>query len=376
MSSNFGVNVITSVNAARPIQIKSITPIGVVGTCKDLEAGLHFFGNTSLAKDALGDLTDVTGTLEAAINDIDDQNVSSPVIVSCVAAGADDGATTTNIIAGLEELPKAQSQLGYTPSLIVAPEFSHESGVSAKMQVIAEKLRATAIVDLNKESETDAATAVSSFGSRRVLLCDPYVKVPGEDATTFIARPMSTRIAGMIARTDGAWEYGFADSFSNRVMGGITGTKRPVEFTPGSTCEADRLRTKAITSVINYKGYRAWGGETTDADPIWQSLTRVRIFDRVCEAALDGLFWAVDRRADQLKAAKDSVEQMMLALQGSDVLLGFKVTWDTEKNTRANITAGKFYMTAEMQDMPIIKRLEVNFSYVDRYGDVLIKEIS
>ena len=32
--------------------------------------------------------------------------------------------------------------------------------------------------------------------------------------------------------------------------------------------------------------------------------------------------------------------------------------------------------SAEMQDMPIVKRLEINFSYVDRYGDVLIKEIS
>ena len=96
----------------------------------------------------------------------------------------------------------------------------------------------------------------------------------------------------------------------------------------------------------------------------------------MCEAALDGLFWAIDRRADILKSAKDSVEQMLLALKGSSVLLGFNVYWDPEKNTRANITAGKFYMVAEMQNMPIVKRLEVNFSYVDKYADVLIKQIS
>ena len=67
---------------------------------------------------------------------------------------------------------------------------------------------------------------------------------------------------------------------------------------------------------------------------------------------------------------------MLLALKGAKVLLGFNVYWDPERNTKANITAGKFYLVAEMQNMPIVKRLEVNFSYVDRYSDVLIKLIS
>jgi len=45
-------------------------------------------------------------------------------------------------------------------------------------------------------------------------------------------------------------------------------------------------------------------------------------------------------------------------------------------NTKANITAGKFYLKAQMQNSPIVKRLEVNFSYTDKFGDVLIKMIS
>ncbi len=375
MSANFGVNVRTTVNAARPMKIESSTPIGVVVTSK-LEPGLYFYGNTVAARKTIDEMADQSGSLKAAVIDIDDQGVSSPLIVSSVLEGADDAETQSNVIAGIEKLAMAQGELGYAPDLIVAPEFSDIPAVAAKMQVVAEKLRATAIIDLNKDNESDAATAVSSFGSKRVLLCDPYVKVFDVSTDSEVVRPMSSRVAGMIAKTDGEWEYGFADSFSNRIMNGIVGTKRAVEFIPGETCEADRLRTKAITSVIQYKGYRAWGGETTDADAIWQSLTRVRIFDRICNAALNGLFWAIDKRADTLKAAKDSVDQMLLGLQGSNVLIGFNVFWDPEKNTAASVTEGKFYMVAEMQDMPIVKRLEVNFSYVDRYGDVLIKEIS
>jgi hypothetical protein len=189
-------------------------------------------------------------------------------------------------------------------------------------------------------------------------------------------QPMSARRAGLIAWTDAQWEYGFADSHSNRIINGISGTARAIEFNAGQDCEADRLRAKGIGTIIRYNGFRVWGGETTDIDPIWQDHTRVRVFDRVCEAALDGLFWAIDRRADILKSVRDSVEQMLLALKGSKVLLGFNVYWDPEKNTKANISAGKFYLVAQMQNMPIVKRLEVNFSYVDRYGDVLIKMIS
>jgi hypothetical protein len=233
------------------------------------------------------------------------------------------------------------------------------------------------IVDLNCNDEAGAMLAKNNFGTSRILLRDPYVKVWDTTLSAEVLQPDSARVAGMIAWTDGQWEYGFADSFSNRIMNGIVGTARAVEFAAGQDCEADRLRTNGIGSIINYKGWRTWGGETTDIDPIWQDHTRVRIFDRISEAALDGLFWAIDRRAtDVLKSVKDSVEQMLLALKGAGVMIGYDVFWDKDQNTKANITAGKFYLKTQAQNSPIVKRIEVNFSYVDRYGDVLMKMIA
>lgn len=400
--SNFGVNTVTSVDAARPIRIESSTPIGCVGTVllpatKDGMSDEHgaiydaikageplFFGS---AAKALEFFDEMEGTLYEAADGINDQNVTCPLIVMAVELDSvnhsgkspelfyNDLTLKSALIEKLGALRSVASVVGYKPNLVIAPRFSHDVDVNAEMISVADKLLAMAIVDLNTASESEAVIAAGGFGTKRALLRDPYVKVFDTRTSTTVTQPQSARVAGMIAWTDAQWEYGFADSHSNRVMNGISGTARPIEFNAGQDCEADRLRTNAVGTVIRHSGFRSWGGETTDIDPIWQDHTRVRIFDRVCEAALDGLFWAIDRRADILKSVKDSVEQMLLGLKGSNVLLGFEVMWDEEKNTKANITAGKFYLLVQMQNMPIVKRLEVNFSYVDQYGDVLIKMI-
>lgn len=67
---------------------------------------------------------------------------------------------------------------------------------------------------------------------------------------------------------------------------------------------------------------------------------------------------------------------MLLALKGARVLVDYAVSWDEERNTPANITAGKFYLKVDTMNTPIVKRLEVNFNYTDRYADTLIKLIS
>jgi phage tail sheath protein FI len=380
MASNYGVNVVTSVKASRPIAIESTTPIAIVGYGGELESGLHYYGSISAALEALGEETE--GTIIPALLDMETTNVNTPIFLSVVAQGTASGtegegdyisaeaATALNLSEGIKELKKCGSLFGSKPNLIVAPEYSHNAPVWAALQSVADALLATGIVDLYAQTEAEAIVQVANFGTKRLLLCDPYVQ------TAQGMRPASHLIAAMIARTDGEREYGWSDSFSNRVVNGVFGSSRAIEFIPGQTCEADRLRTEKITTLIRYNGYRFWGGETTDIDTIWQSLTRVRIFDRVVQAGLEGVFFAIDRRADELIYARQSIEGMLNNLKGAGVLLGFDVYWDREQNTKENITAGKFYLVAEMQDTPIVKRLEINFAYADRWGDVLMDMIS
>lgn len=370
MSSQFGVNARATASAARPVTIKSSTVIGIVGYDESsiLEPGLYMYSSVGEAVDVLEQ--SVGGTLLDALEDIDSVNVACPIILSVVNKGADDATTLISIQEGVALLKQSLSLFDSEPDLIVVPEYSHEAAVAAQMQSVAASLLGVGIVDLDASNEAEALLAAANFGTRRLVLCHPYVK------TAKGTRPMSTFVAAMIAATDAAHEYGWANSFSNRVVNSVIGSSRTIEFIPGQDCEADRLRAAGITTLIRYSGFRFWGGETTDIDAIWQDLTRVRIADRMVEAGIDGVFFAIDRRADELIYAKNSIEGLLNALKGAGVLLGFDIYWDEELNTKENITAGKFYLVADWQNTPIVKHLEVNFNYVDKYGDVLINIIS
>lgn len=395
MASQFGVNTTRSSTAARNLKIQSTTPIGVVASvaCEGVEVDLiesykqeplRFF---SSVEDALEEFKGREGTILRVLDGINDQNVRAPIILSLVVITREEAQQSperfyeneqlkSNVIAGIESFKRAYMLFGYKPNLIVAPYFSHDLDVSTQMQSTATRLSAMAIVDLNCESEQEAVEKVKTYGSERVMVCDPYVKVWDTLKNAESFEPMSARVAGLIAYTDGEQEYGFSNSHSNRVLNGVSGAKRLVDFEAGQDCEADRVRGHNITTLIRYDGFRVWGNHTTSIDSVWEDFTRVRVFDRIAEAALEGLFWAIDRRADELKAAKDSVEQMLLALKGARVLVDYAVSWDEERNTPANITAGKFYLKVDTMNTPIVKRLEVNFNYTDRYADTLIKLIS
>ena len=396
MASQFGINTIITANAARPIGIESSTTIGAVVSValdevqnaelkREIETSpLMFF---SSIQEAQNKFAKYEGTINRVLNGIGQQNVKSPLVLGVVAIELQEAneiaenfyenpEIKTKIIEKINLFKQSKMFFDVKPNLIIAPFFSHDSDVSATMQSVATYLKGHAIIDLNATSESDATTKAESFGSERVLLCDPYVKVWDMLKNTESYEPMSARVAGLIAYSDGVSEYGFADSFSNQVLEGISGAKRNIEFEAGEDCEADRLRTKNITTLIRYDGFRVWGNNTTSIDSIWQDFTRVRVFDRVALATLEGIFWAIDRKADVLKSAKDSIEQMLLGLKGAKVLVGYEVSWDSELNTPSNITAGKFYLKVSMMNTPIVKRIEVSFNYNDKWAETLLKEIS
>ena len=86
--------------------------------------------------------------------------------------------------------------------------------------------------------------------------------------------------------------------------------------------------------------------------------------------------WARDRQADELLMVKKSVEEFMRELVGNGVGLGFTAFFDPNKNTKATVTAGKFYLTVQFQDMPTIRELNIELVYVDNYADVLLNIIN
>ena len=386
MAAKFGVNVTISAEAARPISVESVTPIGIAGYEEVLENGLHFFMTTTKALEALEakykakkDASQAfkKGSIYRALKGIEDQAVNTQIILS-VFTKDDDSDTNDEITEckkAVSELIKAKSRFGYNPNLIIAPEYSREDAVKGEIEKVATRLKATGIVDLKAQDAAAAIVKMGDFGTRRLVAAYPNVKVWDDETNAYVYEGQSARIAGMIAHTDGASEFGYSDSYSNRVMIGVSGTEIDVDFELGETCTADELRSAKISTVIRESGFRAWGGETSDQDTIWKDLARVRVFDRISQACQKGVLFAIDKKADQLYHAKRSVSELLRGLVGAKVLLGYELSW-SEKNTLANITDGKFYLDVRMQNNPIVKQLTLDFIYVDKYGETLMNELN
>ena len=386
MAAKFGVNVTISAEAARPISVESTTPIGIAGYEEVLDNGLHFFMTTTKALEALEakykakkDASQAfkKGSIYRALKGIEDQAVNTQIILS-VFTKDDDSDTNDEITEckkAVADLTKAKSRFGYNPNLIIAPEYSHEDAVKGEIEKVATRLKATGIVDLKAQDAAAAIVKMGDFGTRRLVAAYPNVKVWDDETNAYVYEGQSARIAGMIAHTDGASEFGYSDSYSNRVMIGVSGTEIDVDFELGETCTADELRAAKISTVIRESGFRAWGGETSDQDTIWKDLARVRVFDRISQACQKGVLFAIDKKADQLYHAKRSVSELLRGLVGAKVLLGYELSW-SEKNTLANITDGKFYLDVRMQNNPVVKQLTLDFIYVDKYGETLMNDLN
>ena len=386
MAAKFGVNVTVSAEAARPIAVESTTPIGIAGYEEVLEPGLHFYMTTAKALEALEakykakkDASQAfkKGSIYRALKGIEDQAVNTQIILS-VFTKDDDSDTNDEITeckSAVTEFAKAKSRFGYNPNLIIAPEYSHEDAIKGEIEKMATRLKATGIVDLKADDAAAAIVKMGDFGTNRLVAAYPNVKVWDDETNAYVYEGQSARIAGMIAHTDGASEFGYSDSYSNRVMIGVSGTQIDVDFELGETCTADELRAAKISTIIRESGFRAWGGETSDQDTIWQDLARVRIFDRISQACQKGVLFAIDRKASELYHAKRSVSELLRQLVGAKVLLGYELSWSA-KNTDATITAGKFYLDVRTQNNPIVKQLTLDFIYVDKYGSVLMDELN
>lgn len=366
---NFGINGSISVAAARPITVESTTPIAIVATTDTGPMGMHFYGNADLALTAYAAST--RGTLKKALTSIIAQGVYCPIIIYAVSDTSGVAAVAADLIVGVNALSTAEAITGYRPDVIVCPEWSGTTTVGTAMDAIATRLWATAIVDVTATTEATALAYAENFGSRFVLLAGPEaINVGGIDCNP------SSAGAGMIAAMDASNPFGWAESVSNRVVKGVSSTTRIIDYADGQDCEARRLRNAGIASIVRDVGWRWYGFETTDIDPIWSPMNRVRSFYKMLRAMILASKWARDRQADELLYVKQSVEEFMRGLKGAGVVLGFEAYFDSEKNTKATVTNGQFFLTVLVQDMPTIRELNIELVYVDDYSDVLLNIIN
>lgn len=304
----------------------------------------------------LDSVGDRNGSLLNALDGIFDQ-IGAVVIVVRVAEGASEADTLANVVGGVNAtsgqyegahaLLGAESEVGFAPRILCAPGFTHQrdgaaNPVVAEFVGIAERLRAVIIADGPNTTDAAVITYRDDWGSDRVFVVDPWVKVFRDGVT--LNEPASGRVAGLIAKSDN--DRGFWWSPSNLPINGIVGTSRNVDFKLGdSASRANLLNEAEVATIIRQDGFRLWGNRSTAADPKWAFLSVRRTADIINESLQRAHLWAVDRNITKtyVEDVVDSVNAYLRTLVSQGAILGGRCWPDPDLNTPENISLGKVY---------------------------------
>lgn len=359
-----GIEIVEITDGVRPIQTVRSGVIGLIGTAPDADATAFPLNTPVLVAGSrveaakLDTVGTGDGTLPAAMDAIFDQ-CGAVVVVVRVAEGADDAATRANVVGGVNATTGnyegvqcflgAESVVGVSPKILIAPGFTGPRVASAANPVvsellgIADRLRAIIVADGPDTTDADAITYAGDFGSRRVYVVDPGVKITNSAGATVTA-PASARVAGVLARSDS--ERGFWWSPSNLIIYGIVGTTRPVGFVLGdANCRANLLNEDMVTTIIRQNGYRLWGNRTLSSDSKWAFLSVVRTADMIHDSLQRAHLWAVDRNITKtyFEDVTGGVNAYLGHLRQVGAILGGVCWADPDLNSPTELAAGKVY---------------------------------
>ncbi|MCL1124165.1 phage tail sheath C-terminal domain-containing protein [Shewanella surugensis] len=298
------------------------TPVVIAGSRKSAEA--------------LG----TSGTLPAAIDDIFDQT-GALVIVIRAEVGATDAETQSNVVSAIEGVIASQNETGYTPRILVAPEFSEYDSVASELEMKAKRLKAIAYVDCSRVSTyTDAIKRTRQF-SERVEITWPWVRVFDDEGALEIDRPYSARAAGLRARVDA--EKGFWESKSNKQVYGIIGLSQSVDWQHGNAeCVANILNENKVSTIIREGGFRHWGNRTCSVDPKWKFEQTRRTADIINDSLQREHLWAVDKSTNNayITNVTDGVNAYLRSLKKLGAIINGKCWADEELNTPESLQNG------------------------------------
>jgi hypothetical protein len=365
MSASFlhGVEVLEVESGTRPISVVNTSVIGIVGTAPDADP-LVFPLNTPVL--VAGSRTEAAkldtvgtglGTLPAALDGIFDQ-IGAVVIVVRVEVGLDEAETLANVIGGVNAvdgtfegvhaLAGAESVVGFAPRILIAPGFTHQrptdlaNPVVAELVGLADRMRAVIIQDGPNTTDAAVIEAAGDNGSDRIYLVDPWhlVFIDGD----IVAVPPSSRVAGMIAKSDN--DVGFWASPSNREIAGIVGLSRPIDFVLGDRASRANLLNEAkVATTIRQNGFRLWGNRTLSADAKFAFLSVRRTADVLNASLQRAHLWAIDRGITRtyVDDVTDSVNGFLRDLKAQGAILGGTCWADPDLNTPTAVANGKVY---------------------------------
>lgn len=370
MPSKYGINVELHNASPASYSIQSSYPIAIVGDDSTLQSGLYYYGSVEEALQAVGG-----GSIKNTLQDLQASNAKGQIILSAFSKtlGESEDITQENInkaLNAITALKNAEQELSIKPKFILCVEYN-DLGIYEKLKSIASSLRAYYAIELNATDEVAIKQSLESIQTHRAIIT--FQKVQRIDK---VVRPASAFIIALYAKIISSEDFGFAKTYSNRVIEGIISVVDTIEYIQGEDCEADRLRDMGITAIFVDNGIRAWGRHTRDSALGIESLHSIMIFDTIIETLFASQKEAIDKQvADMVKQLQDDLNSFYRKLIANNVIVGYEISLPEELNTNEAIANGEIYIKQEVQEMPLISRVVNKIYRVTKYSQELIKEL-
>lgn len=225
MPSKYGVNVELYNDSLNSYEINNRRPIAIVGDDSKLTAGLYVY---STVEDALKEVEG--GTIKNALEDLKACGIHTQVVLSSFKQSANSDASAkkqenlTSCLNAIDALKKAENVVMAKPKFIAAPEYN-DAGVYEKLKQLGEYLRAVYAIEVDATNEQTAKAAVQTLATKTAIIT--FQKIKRVDK---VIRPLSMFLIALYAKVMSETEYGFSQTYSNRVISGITAIVDNVEF--------------------------------------------------------------------------------------------------------------------------------------------------
>lgn len=285
---------------------------------------------------------------------------------------------------GMQAFKDAFNRFGFHPKILIAPGYSPLTAVTSELNVLAEAMRAIAMVDapvgttFQQALEGRGPQGAINFNtsSPRAVLCYPHCKVYDTDTDATVLQPYSPRLAGVLAAKD--MDKGYWWSPSNTEIQGITGME--VLLTAGindANSECNLLNEVGITTIFNAyaTGLRTWGNRSA----AWPSVTGPkqfinirRVADVIAESIECSMLQFLDRPITNafIDAITESVNSFMRTLVARGAILDGRCWYDKSLNEATELAAGHIVFSYDFMPPPPAERItfesHVNIAYLSQ----------
>lgn len=280
-------------------------------------------------------------------------NVAPVVFINAASEDDDEDVAASEVVAAIDKVREIYPRFGMTPGLLLAPGWSKEPTVAAKLQSACENINGvyTAECIIDVDDSTGHAVAYSGMGaaktaqgitSAHAIAAWPHVK-SGEQMFA-----PSAVVGALMAYTDAINDDVPNLSPSNRLLSGVTG----ICLADGTDVildqdQANQVNAQGVVTFLNMNGFRCWGNNTaafpasTDPKDRWIMVRRFFTWRR--NSLIRTYFQKVDSPANYrlIESICDSENILGNSFVARGIVAGYKVSFRAAENPITQILNGK-----------------------------------